>query len=67
MKEDGIDKIDDINEDIVTKSNPDNLILDKNEQMEDSHDAYKTFECQLINQDHLDKINIIINLNKKTI
>ena len=67
MKEDGIDKIDDINEDIVTKSNPDNLILDKNEQMEDSHDAYKTFECQLINQGHLDKINIIINLNKKTI
>jgi sphingosine kinase len=67
MKGDGIDKIDDINEDIITKSNPDNLILDKNEQMEDSHDAYKTFECQLINQGHLDKINIIINLNKKTI
>ena len=64
MKENDIDKVE---EEIVTKSNPEPMLLDKNIQIEDSQDSSKTFECQVINQGSLNRINIIINLNKKTI
>ena len=67
MKENDIDKVEEINEEIVTKSNPEPMLLDKNIQIEDSQDSSKTFECQVINQGSLNRINIIINLNQKTI
>jgi hypothetical protein len=62
MKENDIDKVE---EEIVTKSNPEPMLLDKNIQIEDSQDSSKTFECQVINQGSLNRINIIINLNQK--
>ena len=64
MKENDIDKVE---EEIVTKSNPEPMLLDKNIQIEDSQDSSKTFECQVINQGSLNRINIIINLNQKII
>ena len=67
MKENDIDKVEEINEEIVTKSNPEPMLLDKNIKIEDSQDSSKTFECQVINQGSLNRINIIINLNQKTI
>ena len=67
MKENDIDKVEEINEEIVTKSNPEPMLLDKNIKIEDSQDSSKTFECQVINQSSLNRINIIINLNQKTI
>ena len=65
MKENDIDKVEE--EEIVTKSNPEPMLLDKNIQIEDSQESSKTFECQVINQGSLNRINIIINLNQKTI
>ena len=67
MKENDIDKVEEINEEIVTKSNPEPMLLDKNIKIEDSQDSSKTFECQVINQGSLNRINIIINLNQKII
>ena len=64
MKENDIDKVE---EEIVTKSNPEPMLLDKNIQIEDSQESSKTFECQVINQGSLNRIHIIINLNQKTI
>ena len=65
MKENDIDKVEE--KEIVTKSNPEPMLLDKNIQIEDSQESSKTFECQVINQGSLNRIHIIINLNQKTI
>ena len=67
MKENEIDKIDEVDDNIFTTSESNPLILDQSNKIFDSQDTCKTFDCEIINQGRLDKIYLIINMYKKTI
>ena len=68
MKENDVDKIDEVENNIIsTKPESNLLILDSNNDNTNSQDLNKIFECEIINQGRLDKINLIINGRTKAI
>ena len=52
---------------IITTSKSNNLLLDNNIIISDPKDIYKTFECELISGSKLNRVNLIIDMQKKSI
>ena len=51
----------------ITTSKSNNLLLDNNIIISDPKDIYKTFECELISGSKLNRVNLIIDMQKKSI
>ena len=67
MKENSIGKIENVEDNIITASEPKKLILNQNADILDSQETYKSFVCELIEGGKLKKVNLRINTQKMTI